>query len=94
MHKLLKGLVVVSAIALAGCETAPIARAPKVAEPVGQAMPYKWTVGNAVPCWFNPAEPRDVIVIRGFGGAYLFALLPLLLFVLGVTSVVRTPRRW
>jgi hypothetical protein len=47
MHKLLKGLVVVSAIALAGCETAPIAPAPKVAQPVGQPMPYKWTVGNA-----------------------------------------------
>jgi hypothetical protein len=47
MHKLLKGLAIVSAIALAGCETAPMAPAPKVAQPVGQAMPYKWTVGNA-----------------------------------------------
>ena len=47
MHKLLKGLVIVSAIAVAGCETAPIAPAPKIAQPVGQPMPYKWTVGNA-----------------------------------------------
>jgi len=38
------------------------------------------TVGTQVPCWYDPADPRDVVVRRGFGGAYFFALLPLPIF--------------
>ncbi len=34
-----------------------------------------WTVGSAIPCWYDPADPLDVVVKRGFGGAYLFALV-------------------
>jgi hypothetical protein len=44
----------------------------------------RWAVGAAVPCWFDPEEPRDVVVVRGFGAAYLFALLPLPVFLFGV----------
>lgn len=44
----------------------------------------EWTVGAQVPCWYDPEDPRDVVVRRGFGGAYLFALLPLPVFWLGV----------
>jgi hypothetical protein len=43
----------------------------------------EWTVGTQVPCWYDPADPRDVVVRRGFGGAYFFALLPLPIFWLG-----------
>ena len=43
-----------------------------------------WTVGAQIPCWYDPQEPRDVVVRRGFGGAYLFALFPLLLFWFGL----------
>ena len=46
MHKLIKGLVVVTALVLAGCETAP-PPPPKVAEPVAHPLPYRWTQGNA-----------------------------------------------
>jgi hypothetical protein len=42
-----------------------------------------WTVGSTTPCWFDPDDPGDVVVRRGFGGAYLFALLPVPLFLLG-----------
>lgn len=48
-----------------------------------------WKIGASVPCWFNPDDVRDVIVIRGFGDAYLFALLPLGLVALGVYSLRR-----
>jgi hypothetical protein len=48
MRKLLSGLVLVSAILMASCTTAPppvpVAKAP---EPAGQPLPYRWTHGNA-----------------------------------------------
>ena len=47
MHKLLKGLVIVSVGVLAGCQTAPVPVAPKVAAPEAQPLPYRWTHGNA-----------------------------------------------
>lgn len=53
----------------------------------------KWTVGTVVPCWYDPSDPRDVVVRRGPGGAYFFALLPLPIFCFGVyvvRKVVRT----
>ncbi|GEP41631.1 DUF3592 domain-containing protein [Brevifollis gellanilyticus] len=43
----------------------------------------EWTVGAQVPCWYDPRDPADVVLKRGYGGAYLFALLPLLPFALG-----------
>jgi hypothetical protein len=47
MHKLIKGLVIVSIAMLAGCQTAPVPVAPKVAAPEAQPLPYRWTHGNA-----------------------------------------------
>jgi len=51
-----------------------------------------WTVGVEVPCWYNPDDPLDVVVLRGFGGAYLFALIPLPVFLLGVAGLRRAIR--
>jgi hypothetical protein len=53
----------------------------------------RWTVGTATTCWYNPADPTDVVVRRGFGGAYVFALLPLPVFLIGVASVRSLARR-
>jgi uncharacterized repeat protein (TIGR01451 family) len=47
----------------------------------------RWRVGDNVPCWYNPRSPEDVIVIRGFGGAYLFALFPLPLLLFGLWQI-------
>jgi hypothetical protein len=44
----------------------------------------RWSVGDTVPCWYDPANPQDVVVVNGFGGAYLFALFPLPVFLFGV----------
>ena len=44
----------------------------------------QWTVGGTTPCWYSPADPLDVVVQRGFGGAYLFALFPVPVFWLGL----------
>lgn len=43
----------------------------------------EWTVGASVPCWYDPEQPDHVVLKRGFGGAYLFALLPLFPFWMG-----------
>ncbi len=51
-----------------------------------------WTVGTTIPCWHDPADVRDVVVHNGFGGAYLFALLPLPLFWFGCASLARGGR--
>lgn len=41
------------------------------------------TKRGSVPCWYDPADPRHVVIERGFGGAYLFAIAPLLLLTYG-----------
>lgn len=46
-----------------------------------------WRVGKVIPCWYNPADPTDVVVRRGFGGAYFFALFPLPICWLGLQQL-------
>jgi hypothetical protein len=46
----------------------------------------QWSVGSTTPCWYNPGDPLDVVVLRGFGGAYLFALLPMPVFWVGLVG--------
>ena len=47
----------------------------------------RWPIGGTVPCWFDSGHPEDVVVIRGFGGAYFFALFPLPLFLFGAWAI-------
>ncbi len=58
------------------------------AEPPASAVSFGWighsqreldrfAVGSVQPCWFDPDDVRTVLLTRGPGGAYLFALLPL-----------------
>lgn len=51
-----------------------------------------WTVGAEIPCWYDPANPGDVVVRRGFGGAYLFALFPFPVFWMGLARLRRRKR--
>jgi hypothetical protein len=53
----------------------------------------RWPIGSTVPCWYDPANPTDVVVIPGFGGAYLFLLAPLALLFYGVMAI-RRPHRY
>lgn len=50
----------------------------------------EWTVGAQIPCWYDPNDPAHVVIKRGFGGAYVFALLPLIPFWLGWTFLRRS----
>lgn len=46
-----------------------------------------WQVGKTIPCWHDPQDPTSVVVRRGFGGAYIFALLPVPIFLLGLSAL-------
>lgn len=46
----------------------------------------QWSVGATTPCWYAPSDPLDVVVLKGFGGAYVFALLPVPVFWLGLAA--------
>jgi hypothetical protein len=52
----------------------------------------QWTIGARVPCWYDPSEPADVVVRRGYGGAYLFALFPVPVFLFGCALAWRLVR--
>jgi hypothetical protein len=47
----------------------------------------QWTIGGTTPCWYNPSDATDVVVLPGFGGAYIFALFPLPVFLFGVARI-------
>lgn len=44
---------------------------------LGKAAMEEWIAGKTIPCWYDPADPANVVVRRGIGGAYIFFLLPL-----------------
>lgn len=44
----------------------------------GKAGMNDWVPGKTIPCWYDPTDPGNVVVRRGFGVANLFfGLLPL-----------------
>ncbi len=48
-----------------------------------------FATGAVVPCWYDPDDPARVVVRRGPGGAYLFALFPLPVLLLGLWQLRR-----
>jgi hypothetical protein len=53
----------------------------------------QFKIGAQVPCWFDPQDPARVMVLPGFGGAYFFALLPMLLLSAGAYALFSRGRR-
>lgn len=56
-----------------------------------EALLARYAVGAQVPCAVDAQDPRYAYVERGFGGAYLFALIPVPLLALGIWGLL--PRR-
>jgi hypothetical protein len=52
----------------------------------------RWVIGERVPCWFDPEDTSRVVVVRRFGGAYLFMLFPLPLFAYGLVTLLSRKR--
>jgi uncharacterized repeat protein (TIGR01451 family) len=53
----------------------------------------QFKIGAEVPCWYDPSDPTRVVVRPGFGGAYMFVLLPLGLLFLGLWGLVPPRQR-
>jgi hypothetical protein len=47
----------------------------------------RFKIGAQAPCWFDPDDPTRIMVLPGFGGAYVFAVLPLGLLFGGVWAL-------
>jgi len=52
----------------------------------------RFATGTTHPCWYDPQDTRTVVLARGPGGAYIFALLPIPVLLIGM-SVLRGSRR-
>jgi hypothetical protein len=56
----------------------------------------RFAVGTAHTCWYDPEDPKTVVLVRGPGGAYFLGLLPipvLLIALDGLTGGWRRRRR-
>jgi hypothetical protein len=71
-----------------GVETYSVASPPATSVRVGwigssQQTLERMAIGSSQPCWFDPNDVKKVLLDRGPGAAYVFALPPLLLLALG-----------
>lgn len=49
--------------------------------------------GSVHPCWFDPDDVKTVLLERGPGAAYLFALFPLLVLAYGLSALIVAVRK-
>ena len=47
----------------------------------------RFAIGTTHPCWYDPQDPKTVVLVRGPGGAYVFALLPIPVLVIGLSML-------
>jgi hypothetical protein len=53
----------------------------------------RFAIGSTHPCWYDPQDPRTVLLVRGPGGAYVFALLPIPVLLIGLSGLRSARRR-
>lgn len=80
-----------------GSETYSVATPPSTSVSVGwigssQKAIEQRAIGSTVPCWLDPTNVKTVMLERGPGGAYFFALLPLLVLALMGWMLMKTLR--
>ena len=57
-----------------------------------QKIVDRYPPGARVPCWFNPDDPAEAVLSRGFSPVYLIGLLPLLFVAVGLVTLILTIR--
>jgi hypothetical protein len=53
----------------------------------------RFAIGSTHLCWYDPQHPRTVVLARGPGGAYIFALLPIPVLLIGLSMLGGMRRR-
>lgn len=53
----------------------------------------RFAIGTTHLCWYDPQDPKTVILVRGPGGAYVFALLPIPVLAIGLSMLMGSGRR-
>jgi hypothetical protein len=53
----------------------------------------RFAIGSAHTCWYDPQDPKTVVLVRGPGGAYFFALLPIPVLLIGLDGLTGARRR-
>jgi hypothetical protein len=52
----------------------------------------RFSIGTHYPCWYDPEDPARILVKRGPGGAYAFALLPAGMLWIGLRPLLKAIR--
>lgn len=47
----------------------------------------RFATGTTHVCWYDPDDPKTVVLVRGPGGAYVFALLPIPVLLIGLSGL-------
>jgi hypothetical protein len=60
-----------------------------------QAILAKFSVGDTVPCWFNPVDPRQVVLVRGYSWwVYLVLFVPVAFIIIGAGGLIYLLLHW
>lgn len=60
-----------------------------------QAVLAKFKVGDVVPCWYNPLNPEQVVLLRGYSGwVYLALFVPVVFVVIGAGGLIYSLLHW
>jgi hypothetical protein len=60
-----------------------------------QAILDRFTVGDEVQCWYDPANPEHVVLIRGWSWwIYLVTSVPLIFIIVGAGGIIYTLLHW
>ncbi|MFP5246722.1 MAG: DUF3592 domain-containing protein, partial [Thermoanaerobaculia bacterium] len=75
-------------------ETVSIASAAASALQFGSPTPAQTALenlprGESAPCWFDPDDPKQVVLDRSPGAGYLFALIPFATLIAAVAMLKR-----
>jgi hypothetical protein len=53
----------------------------------------RFPVGSTHRCWYDPQDPKTVVLVRGPGGAYVLGLLPIPVLLIGLDGLTGVRRR-
>ncbi|MGA2060793.1 MAG: DUF3592 domain-containing protein [Thermoguttaceae bacterium] len=62
---------------------------------IQQAILTKFSVGDTVPCWFNPLNPGQAVLVRGYNWwVYLVLFVPVAFIVIGAGGLIYLLLHW